>query len=539
MHKNLIFIISFILLIQTVLPQSVVNKIKPDNVKIENEILPELKEKAFEFLRETAIEVNNLKTPENRIGLSAEIANLMWFEDENEGRKMFQIVINDFRRLLARYDSQINELRIAPEEQVYSMTGKKRKIRDKFTSVLEVRKKIAESLVQHDPKLAWEFFTESAEMISNPAFRKYMKEDSSYFETRLIDKTAKQDIEIALKYAREILVKELDFRVIEILGNMYENDEEKGIAFGKEIVDKIRSLDKPFDGYYIYSNLLGVGEKSIEKVKNKKDSHPIFSKESMREIADALAQSLMKAENGEVVKGYVPEIENYAPERAAQLRSKFKLKKIPEKIAIPANAPTPDNSVEKQFEEIFKKRELTDKEKQLIIEQHRQLIAGADERSLKISMVDSNVIIFAQFGYKDLAREILNEVDSLIPQQLITHRDYKDTWTLVAVYSYVDTERSFSMLEKIIPPLNDTIAAMVKFTEFIDDRGIAMTDGELMIGSVGNVTPIPNLARSKEVVLNLSKADLGRLWALTNRFDRQEYRILAKMLILRSILQKI
>src|SRR5687768_1102162 len=72
-----------------------------------NEISPELKKEAVDFLRNTAVEVSNMRTLENRISFSAEMAGLMWFSDEQEARTMYQNVINNFRQLLAQHDAQL------------------------------------------------------------------------------------------------------------------------------------------------------------------------------------------------------------------------------------------------------------------------------------------------------------------------------------------------------------------------------------------------------------------------------------------------
>src|SRR6185436_2218575 len=66
----------------------------------------EFKKEALVFLRETAADVGTLRTLENRISFAAEIAGLMWFQDETEARAMFQNVIVDFRQLLIQADTQ-------------------------------------------------------------------------------------------------------------------------------------------------------------------------------------------------------------------------------------------------------------------------------------------------------------------------------------------------------------------------------------------------------------------------------------------------
>lgn len=59
-----------------------------------------IRTQAVAFLRETMAEANNLRSLENRISFTSELAGLMWYTDEREARAMFTGVINDFRQLM-------------------------------------------------------------------------------------------------------------------------------------------------------------------------------------------------------------------------------------------------------------------------------------------------------------------------------------------------------------------------------------------------------------------------------------------------------
>src|SRR5687767_7669556 len=69
-----------------------------------------LRKEAVNFLRETLADVNGMRSLENRISFTAEVAALMWFHDEREARGMYNAAIGDFRDLLAKYDGQMNAL---------------------------------------------------------------------------------------------------------------------------------------------------------------------------------------------------------------------------------------------------------------------------------------------------------------------------------------------------------------------------------------------------------------------------------------------
>jgi len=67
-----------------------------------------LQKDAVEFLRETASEVGRLRSIENRISFSSELASLMWFHDDKEAKAMYGQVVLDFKQLLMQFDAEMN-----------------------------------------------------------------------------------------------------------------------------------------------------------------------------------------------------------------------------------------------------------------------------------------------------------------------------------------------------------------------------------------------------------------------------------------------
>ncbi len=88
---------------------------------------------------------------------------------------MYGGVITDFKDLLTRYDAQMNSLGITPDDQPdrgfmsfgIEPTDKSRVLRRMMTA-LGVRQQIAMSIAEHDPDLAFAFYSESLLAISNP-----------------------------------------------------------------------------------------------------------------------------------------------------------------------------------------------------------------------------------------------------------------------------------------------------------------------------------------------------------------------------------
>ena len=537
------------------------NKVK---INKKDEISAELRKESVAFLRETSLEVNSLRTLENRISFSAELASLMWFNDEKEARTMFQTVINDFRQLLTEYDAQLTSLGVAPEmADVYSTdTSSKTRITRKFFKAINVRQQIAKAIAEHDPQLAFEFFTDTATAISNPTFRKQIEGNDIYFETRLLNAIAEKNVDTALKLGRKTLAKGFNYELISLLKKVYEKDEEKGASFAEDIVSKLKSDSSKPDGLYYLSRILNTGTENLDAIKGKPNKRPMFSEQSLRDLAELLAQEILKRENaeGSEISSYLADIERFLPARAAQIRQKFDIKK--KKVNINPNGispsqpepppppmPVPPSASAKLSEDDKKKlaeglqnldtKKLTEDERKKVVEESRKIIAETVDRDQKLLALSALALRIAKLGDKEFATEIMKDAQNLVNLQPKNYREYIEIWMLISGYAQVDAEKAFPILETTVFRLNDTISAFVKVGEFIDVSGDMIDDGEIQVGSFGGEMTrgmLGSLGASDSTVKNLATADFTRTKSLTNKFERQEVRILAKMLILRAVL---
>lgn len=548
---NLLLLLLF-LSVQTIFSQTVEKEKK-------GEISAELKKEAVAFLRETGAEVGNLRTLENRISFAAEIASLMWFHDEKEARAMFQTVINDFRQLLVQYDTQIRASNTAPDAgDVYLPdASEKAQLSRKFRKAISVRQQIATTIAEHDPRLALEFFTDSGRAISNPAFRKQIETTDIYFETRLAGEIAAKDVDTALKYGRKALAKGFYGGLISLLKKIYDKDAEKGVAFGEDILQKLKSEDSAPENFYYLNSLLSLGVSNLEEIKAKSDKKPLFKEQSLRELADLLAQAILKRSDAEGAEmtSYIANIEKFSPSRAAQIRQKFGVKNVKNSDGVKVvrndtgeivseigtSTGNSDQDTQKQLgEDVSKLATLSKEEREKIIGSARKIIAAIKDPTQKLFALSALAAQVATAGDKELAAQIMDEARTFVNPQPKNYQDFMHIWLIAAAWAQVDAAKSFPILEDAIFRLNDTIAAFAKAGEFIDVGGDIIEDGEVQIGAFGGSMTqelTRGLGQSDATIRRLAIADFARTRALTNKFDRLEARILAKMLVLRAVLQ--
>lgn len=540
-----------------------------------------LKKEAVAFLRETMADVNNLRTLENRISFSAELASLMWFHDEKEGKAMFQAATADFKELLTRYDMQMNSLGEPGDGDDYrggmfaDVTDRSRVSR-KFQTALQVRQQIAMSIAEHDPELAFGFYFESLQALTNPEFKKQMESRDQYFEIQLMTQIAKTNAAKATQFAVKSIEKGVTYQHLELLKKIYAKDADKGAEFAVAILGKVKNEKQNYDDYWVLSSFLSTAGTALDQSKKEGGKKPLLSQSEARELADVFAQTILNNSEEGSPGGlqYAGEIEKYNPGRATQIRAKYKdrsnetggmgsnnsmgrsygsgntMSSYSNVMSSASNSNSGRHQreaeerekVEKQLREDIEKlagKQLPKEEREKIVTQARRIILqtpGKDKKILGLTALAAQV---SKMGDKELAGEIMRDAQNLINPSPKNYQDFMLTWMLVSGYAESDPDKAFPLLEETIMRANDTLAAFVKVGEFIDVAGEMIDEGEVQVGAFGGQMIrglTSDLGMADATLQTLAKADFTKTKNLTSRFDRSEVRILAKMMILRAVL---
>ncbi|MGB7209906.1 MAG: hypothetical protein WBD27_14690, partial [Pyrinomonadaceae bacterium] len=145
----------------------------------------------------------------------------------------------------------------------------------------------------------------------------------------------------------------------------------------------------------------------------------------------------------------------------------------------------------------------------------------------------------AKMGDKELASEIMKDAQNLINPSPRNYQDFLLSLMLASGYAEADPDKAFPLLEDTIMRANETLSAFVKVGEFIDVAGEMIDEGEVQVGAFGGQMVrglTSELGTAETTLRTLARADFTKTKNLTNRFDRSEVRILAKMMILRALL---
>jgi hypothetical protein len=184
-------------------------------------------------------------------------------------------------------------------------------------------------------------------------------------------------------------------------------------------------------------------------------------------------------------------------------------------------------------------KDLPKEEREKIIAQARKIIfqtPGRDKKIMGLSMLATQV---SKMGDKSLAAEIMRDAESMVNPAPKNYQDFMLTWMLASGYATADPDKAFPLLEETIGRANDTLAAFIKVGEFMDVAEEMIQDGEVQVGAFGGQMVrglTTELGMADSTIQVLANADFGKTKSLTNRFDRAEIRILAKMMVLRAVL---
>jgi len=539
-----------------------------------------LEKDAVDLLRETSVDVGRLRTLENRISFNSELASLMWFHDDKEARAMYAQVVADFKQLLSHFDSEMNTAD-DPDEQamggIFGSYGGKSKVERKFQIAMAVRKQIAMSLAEHAPDLAYNFFYDSLNSVTNEKLRTQAQQSDKYFEGQLIQQIAKSDAAKATDYGKESIKGGVDSQHIELLKKIYAKDVDKGIDFGAAILSKLKSGGKDsVKGIYVYGELLSFASSNFEESKKRGGKKPVYQYSDVRDIAELLAKVILDGDEGEGLASYnyLENIEKYAPTRAAQIRAKLrKLEMGSPSVEVRTVANVATNSYanaksefgfssnsntatrENEARDAREKREkdlmdditglnskqLPKEERDKVIAQSRKIISqtpGKDKKIVALSLLAAQV---ARAGDKDLADEIMRDAERLVNPQPKNYQDFLLSLMLAGGYAEANPDKAFPLLETLILRQNELTSATIKLAEFIDVNGEIIDDGEVQIGMFGGDMirgMTSELGMASSTIRLLAKADFAKTRNLTNTFDRTETRVLAKMLVLRAVLEK-
>ena len=470
---------------------------------------------------------------------------------------------------------------------------------NKFYAILNERNDFLYKVARRDPQLALDMLR-STRLVSSPNIPGTARFDpDAQLEQEFTLATAANDPKRAVQLFRETLAKGSNYQLLNLLREINRRDQDTGTQLTGEIIAKLQTENlNAANSYapYLAVNLLhssrengailGLmyeGESAPPVTRLKLDDH------QKQDLVYLLTDAALSATGGgnavRAVQSVMPEIEQYAPDRLAKVKArvaendstlppnvrawntfnaKFE-KATPEEMIKAANQLSEDQrralffqAADKavaggetdRYREVLNNIEDENQRKLALealdseqmnydivrgktddLEKLVGLIRGKEQRATAMTEL---ALQLERKDQHDAALKLLDEARSLVKVDLANEAQSNALLAVMMACALIDPTKAFGMIEPIIDRTNEEVSKLALVDKVIKTG--AIKDGEVVMNQ-----PQMSLEyafnRYAAGLVALGKTDFEHTQALAERFQRNELKVTARLLIARAILR--
>lgn len=540
----------------------------------------ELEKKTLALLNEITSASWGLKLPENRVYIMANTADLLWPFDEKRARNLYWEVINSINSTVPANPKPGETLSQADRE----------KLTQAYILTLRLRQMVMRQVVPRDPQLALDMWRASRQ---SPPRELGVLSEERRFEHEIAGEIAARDPAQALQFARESLAKGLTWELVTAMQKLQQRDAEKASMFAGEIITRLRTMNVATDLqasiaalYLLQSSRAREGNQLVgESLK------PLtLTDDQKREVVEILLDAALSASaNSHLLfqmNEVMPEIEQFSPERRAALERR--LATFNQTLSKEQRYQNTYSSLIRRGmqEEIIRIAASGDSYSQAYLYQQAVMIAvargntdafrdfldkevGESERKKLLDLLDVEEINMAAVRKKpdDLrkllpkierkeeraramaelamllkekgedteAGALLDEAATMIKTNLKDEKQTNALLSLLCAYAVVDPGKAFALAERTVDRANSQISLLLLLDRVV--KSGAVKKSEIVLEQAGMAQLDFMVFKYGKGVAALARSDFNRTRALADRFDRNELRLLAQLLIVKGLLQ--
>lgn len=537
--------------------------------------------RAFALLDEVVAEAASLKLAESRIRIQMRVAGLLWELDGERARALFKEAQDSLIALINTTDPT------DPQSQ------------DMMPVISQMRHEIMGMLANRDPQAALNFLRATRLPPATQHNSQYNAPDQELvLELNLAMQIAAQDPKQALRMAEESLSKGVSNPLIGVLQSLRVKDAESARKLSASIIQKLRTTDfsKDYEAANVASNLLTMTRPNIVATSGGATERvdqpvPALDEQARRELIDVVAGAVVNGTAGRTnqqlfrsLRNIMPEVEKSAPTRVAALRrrmSEVDRNADPRRRFWREHEDVMQNGTVDSLLEAAQKAPAEMREQlygqaawkavgQGDFERARQLlgnIANPQQRAHMLKEIERQIAsraieqgnlaeaqqmltrlasieerapallnlarVAADKKLEKEARAYREEARSLLGGRAANQSLFSLQLQLAQTYAATEPERAFEILEGAVDHLNELVAAAATINGFGQD---AFKDGELRLqgGYMWNEL----VAQCAGGLGALARVDFDRARAATERFARPDTRVMARLVIVQSMLDK-
>jgi hypothetical protein len=538
---------------------------------------------ALALLDEVVAELPTLKLVENRIRFQMTVATLLWERDPERARALFKEAQDSLVVLINTADPA--------DPQYHNTMPMLSQMRHEILSLLANRDpQAALNFLRATRQPA----------ATQPNYEFRPPDEETALELNLAGQIAAQDPKQALRLAEESLSKGITGGLIGVIHQLRTTDAEAARRLTTSIVQKLRTADfsKDYEATNVATNLLMTTRPNIVATNTTtaatgaatEPSTLLIDEQTRRDLIDTVAGAVTNGTSrrmnemlARTLQEMLPEVEKSAPTRMAALRRRLaefdrttdpRAKMWREQQNVLQNGTTeaileaaqkaPPEMRENLYSQAIWKAlaqgdfdgarqivgnlphpqqrafMLKEIERQMSwravergnLEEAQKLVAQVASVEERVPMLIGLSNAAAGKKLKKEARAFLEEARGLIDGRVANHVQFNLKLQIAQAYAEIEPTRGFEMLEGAIDHLNELIDAAAKLNGFGGQD--VFKDGEMKAqsGYMWN-----ELIRASATGLTaLSRTDFDRARAATERFERADVRVIARLAMVQAML---
>jgi len=553
--------------------------------KVDKEIeqSQELEKKTFALVNEIASAAWGLKLPENRVFIMASAADLLWPSDEKRAKALYWDALNSINSITA--------VTAAPGET--PSKADREKILQSYFQIFQLRQKVLVQVSHRDAQLALDMLRATRQVPPRQLGPEFSFAGDVQLEQEIASEVAAHDPVQALQLARQSLAKGLSFQLLDLLNKLNLADSEKATQFAGEIITKLQTanLATDFRASLLATQLLRESRSRVNILSTTGRAKALnLSDDQKRELVELLTNAALSVSaNSNLVaeiSDLMPEIDQFLPDKRAAVERKVAAFQetlpreqrdqyaqnalirngTPEDI-IRTAATMDDGTRQMLYQQAsiiavargrsdafrdFVSKEVNESERRKIpdlldveeistaagrkqLDDLRKLIPKIGRKEERARAMAELALMLKEKGEDEEAASLLDEAATLIKTDLKDEKQTNALLTLLCAYAIIDPPKAFALAERTIDRANSQISVLMLVDKVVKSGAVKKSE---IILDQGGIMPIEFLVfRYGKGVSALAKADFTRTRALADRFDRNELRVLAQLLIVKGLLQ--
>ena len=521
------------------------------------------REKAIDLLSSIAGQVGTLRSAQNRARIGSTTAELLWDLDEKRSRRLFSAVAEDIQ-------FGFNEAKVDLDADPYQ------NLQYQTLAVFgQLRSNTLERIARHDPQFALEFLRATRRPPGAESTYE-ASENESALELRLAGQIAAKSPELALELGREALAKGFSDELLNVLTQLKPGDKAAWQNFYKEIVDELKTANVAQD---TAAEDLAVG--LARQFPPPQADEQVYRDLIGLLVSSALAQGCAQPaeEDGEAeicgkIGSLFEKVEKYYPPRAPALK-RWAEQAAQRELWNQVEEVVDKGTIDEGLAQAVKHPELADRVYWSVLMKASSAgdYARAREIALKTSDEEVRRTMLEQIKFAErMDAEILNRpatsADPVLPQsneeqaralarkamqlaktdrkaaleyldqarQMLesfkpTRSKLEGQIALAILFSSLQSDRGFTMVESLMPRFNELISAAAALdgieTNYLSEGEWNMT-GQ---GAVGGL--LTTLAQNAGY---FSRLDFERSLTLVNQLERHEVRLMGQLMMVQGVL---